>query len=48
LIVVVPVARTRDVAHTLILGMTGSGNSYLRKYAPHRLGPTQMVLKLPA
>jgi type IV secretion system protein VirB4 len=25
---------TRDVAHTLILGMTGSGNSYLRKYAP--------------
>jgi hypothetical protein len=22
--------------------------SYLRKYAPHRLGPTQMELKLPA
>ena len=37
---------TRDVAHTLILGMTGSGNSFLRRYAPQRLPPKQMELSL--
>ncbi len=30
---------TGDVAHTLILGMTGSGKMFLRKYAPQRLPP---------
>jgi type IV secretion system protein VirB4 len=37
-----------EVAHTLILGMTGSGNSFLRKYAPQRLQPKQMELWLSA
>jgi hypothetical protein len=37
-----------DVAHTLILGMTGSGNAFLKKYAPQRLPPRQMDLPLPA
>jgi type IV secretion system protein TrbE len=37
-----------EVAHTLILGMTGSGKSFLRKYAPQRLPPTQMELPLSA
>ena len=37
-----------EVAHTLILGMTGSGKSFLRKYAPQRLPPKQMELWLPA
>ncbi|HXJ86872.1 MAG TPA: hypothetical protein VMS18_08665 [Candidatus Binatia bacterium] len=37
-----------DVAHTLILGMTGSGKSFLRKYAPQRLAAKQMDLPLPA
>jgi type IV secretory pathway VirB4 component len=37
-----------DVAHTLILGMTGSGNAFLKKYAPQRLAPKQMSLPLPA
>jgi len=31
-----------EVAHTLILGMTGSGNSFLRRYAPQRMPPKQM------
>jgi hypothetical protein len=35
---------TRDVAHTLILGMTGSGNAFLRKFAPPA---KQMELSLP-
>jgi hypothetical protein len=30
------------VAHTLILGMTGSGNSFLRRCAPQRMPPKQM------
>jgi type IV secretion system protein VirB4 len=33
---------TRDVAHTLILGMTGSGKVFLRKYTPQRLPPKQV------
>ncbi|MGA2233955.1 MAG: hypothetical protein ABSG23_00550 [Terriglobales bacterium] len=37
-----------EVAHTLILGMTGSGKSFLRKYAPQRLLPKQMELWLSA
>jgi type IV secretion system protein VirB4 len=37
-----------EVAHTLILGMTGSGNSFLRKYAPQHLPPKQMDLWLSA
>ncbi len=37
-----------EVAHTLILGMTGSGNSFLRRYAPQRMPPKQMELSLPA
>jgi type IV secretion system protein VirB4 len=37
-----------EVAHTLILGMTGSGKSFLRKYAPQRLPPKQMELWLSA
>ena len=39
---------TRDVAHTLILGMTGSGKSFLRRYEPRILPPKQMELSLPA
>jgi hypothetical protein len=39
---------TRDVAHTLILGMTGSGKMFLRKYAPQRLPPKRTELSLPA
>jgi type IV secretion system protein VirB4 len=31
-----------EVAHTLILGMTGSGNSFLRRCAPQRMPPKQM------
>jgi type IV secretory pathway VirB4 component len=31
-----------EVAHTLILGMTGSGNSFLRRSAPQRMPPKQM------
>jgi type IV secretion system protein VirB4 len=31
-----------EVAHTLILGMTGSGNSFLRRCAPQRVPPKQM------
>jgi type IV secretory pathway VirB4 component len=37
-----------EVAHTLILGMTGSGNSFLRRYAPQRLPPKQMDFWLSA
>jgi type IV secretion system protein VirB4 len=37
-----------EVAHTLILGMTGSGNSFLRRYAPQRMPPTQMDFWLSA
>jgi len=37
-----------EVAHTLILGMTGSGKSFLRKYAPQLLPPKQMELWLSA
>ena len=37
-----------DVAHTLILGMTGSGNQFLRKYAPQLVAAKQMDLPLPA
>jgi type IV secretion system protein VirB4 len=37
-----------EVAHTLILGMTGSGKSFLRKYALQRLPPKQMELWLSA
>ena len=33
-----------EVAHTLILGMTGSGKSFLRKHAPQQLPPKQMEL----
>ena len=32
----------REGAHTLILGATGSGKSFLRKYAPRRLPPMQL------
>ena len=35
-----------EVAHTLILGMTGSGKSFLRKCDPQRLLPKQMELSL--
>jgi type IV secretion system protein TrbE len=38
----------REVAHTLILGATGSGKSFLRKYAPRRLPTMQLTLPLPA
>jgi len=38
----------REGAHTLILGATGSGKSFLRKYAPRRLPPMQLPLPLPA
>src|ERR1039457_1761442 len=31
-----------EIAHTLILGMTGSGNSFLRRCAPQRMLPKQM------
>jgi len=37
-----------DVAHTLILGMTGSGKAFLRKYAPQLVAAKQMDLPLPA
>jgi type IV secretion system protein TrbE len=37
-----------DVAHTLILGMTGSGNAFLRKYTPQSVAAKQMDLPLPA
>ena len=37
-----------EVAHTLILGMTGSGNSFLRRSQPHGLPPRQMELSLSA
>ena len=37
-----------DVAHTLILGATGSGNQFLRKYAPQLVAAKQMDLPLPA
>jgi type IV secretion system protein VirB4 len=37
-----------EVAHTLILGMTGSGKSFLRKCAPRRPPPMQLTLPLPA
>ncbi len=33
-----------EVAHTLILGMTGSGKSFLRKCVPQRLPPKHMDL----
>jgi type IV secretory pathway VirB4 component len=39
---------TADVAHTLILGMSGSGKSFLRRYEPQRLPPKQMELSLSA
>jgi type IV secretion system protein VirB4 len=37
-----------EVAHTLILGMTGSGKSFLRKCTPRRPPPIQLTLPLPA
>jgi type IV secretion system protein TrbE len=37
-----------EVAHTLILGMTESGKSFLRKCAPRHLAPMQLTLPLPA
>jgi type IV secretory pathway VirB4 component len=37
-----------EVAHTLILGMTGSGKQFLRKCAPRRPPPMQLTLPLPA
>ncbi|MGB8579528.1 MAG: hypothetical protein WCD47_01800 [Candidatus Sulfotelmatobacter sp.] len=37
-----------EVAHTLILGMTGSGKSFLRKCAPRLPPPMQLTLPLPA
>ena len=37
-----------DVAHTLILGMTGSGNAFLKKYVPQLVAAKQMDLPLPA
>jgi len=37
-----------EVAHTLILGMTGSGNSFLGRYAPQRMPPKQMEFWLSA
>ncbi|MBZ5668066.1 MAG: hypothetical protein LAO30_26230 [Acidobacteriia bacterium] len=33
-----------EVAHTLILGMTGSGKAFLRRYAPQHLQAKQMEL----
>ena len=39
---------TGDVAHTLILGMSGSGKSFLRKYELPILLPKQMELSLSA
>lgn len=38
----------REVAHTLILGATGSGKSFLRRFAPQVLPAKQMELPLPA
>jgi len=37
-----------EVAHTLILGMTGSGKSFLRRYQPRRTPPKQLELGLSA
>jgi type IV secretory pathway VirB4 component len=37
-----------EVAHTLILGMTGSGKSFLHRYAPQRMPPKQMDFWLSA
>jgi type IV secretory pathway VirB4 component len=39
---------TRDVAHTLILGMTGSGKSFLRKFKLPLHAGSQMELSLSA
>jgi len=39
---------TRDIGHTLILGMTGSGKAFLRRFAPQVLPAKQMELPLPA
>jgi len=39
---------TSDVAHTLILGMSGSGKSFLHRYAPQISAPKQMELLLSA
>jgi type IV secretion system protein VirB4 len=39
---------TGDVAHTLILGVSGSGKSFIRRYQPQRLLPKQMELSLSA
>ena len=37
-----------EVAHTLILGMTGSGKCFLRRFQPQILPPKQLELSLPA
>jgi type IV secretion system protein VirB4 len=37
-----------EVAHTLILGMTGSGKSFLSRFRPQIPPPKQMELSLPA
>src|ERR1700738_1856985 len=37
-----------EIAHTLILGMTGSGNSFLCRCAPQRMPPKQMEFWLSA
>jgi type IV secretory pathway VirB4 component len=37
-----------EIAHTLILGMTGSGKSFLRRYQPRRTPPKQLELGLSA
>ena len=37
-----------EVAHTLILGMTGSGKSFLRRFQPQILPPKQLELSLSA
>ncbi|MGC1374100.1 MAG: hypothetical protein WA824_18340 [Candidatus Sulfotelmatobacter sp.] len=39
---------TRDVAHTLILGMTGSGKAFLRRFPYQYLRSKQMKLPLSA
>jgi DNA helicase HerA-like ATPase len=39
---------TGDLAHTLILGMSGSGKAFLRRFAPQVLPAKQMELPLPA
>jgi len=38
----------REVAHTLILGATGSGKTFLKKYAAQHRLTIQMQLPLPA